>query len=173
MLKSKLLYYPDKNLRLNSKKVKIFDKKNNYLIKNMLNIMYSNAGIGLAAAQINVQKQIIVIDISNNHNNPLIIINPKFIYKNNLIYNNEGCISIPNYMNFVPRFKKIIIKAHNQYGKLFKLKACNLLSFCIQHEMDHLIGKLFIDYLPLYKKEIIKNKIFKIKKNIIIRSFNC
>ncbi|UDG80473.1 peptide deformylase [Candidatus Annandia pinicola] len=171
MLISNLLYYPDKRLRLNSKKIKIFGEKNNYLIKNMLKIMYDNVGIGLAANQINVQKQIIVIDISNDHNKPLILINPKFIYKNNLSHNHEGCISIPNYMNSIPRFKIIIIEAYDQYGKLFRLKASNLLSFCIQHEMDHLIGKLIIDYLPFYKIETIKNKYLKLKKNTIIRSF--
>ncbi|AZP36194.1 Peptide deformylase [Candidatus Annandia adelgestsuga] len=162
MSKLKILYYPNKKLRLKAKKVNSFNKKNHILIKNMLKTMYINLGVGLAATQINVQKRIIVIDISRNNNNPLVLINPKFLYKNKIIYNPEGCLSIPNYINVIPRFKEIIIKAYNQYGKLFKLHAFDLLSLCIQHEMDHLIGKLFIDYLPSSEKEIIKNKILKI-----------
>ncbi|UNB92360.1 MAG: peptide deformylase [gamma proteobacterium endosymbiont of Trioza apicalis] len=146
----KLLIYPDKKLRKIAKPV----KKINYVIKqnikNMFKTMYKKKGIGLAATQININKQIIVIDISKNKNKNIVLINPIIINKYGDYSINEGCLSIPKYYAYIKRAKKIIVKAININNKIYIFKAKNLLAVCIQHEIDHLLGRLFIDYLPLF-----------------------
>ncbi len=143
----KILIYPHKNLRKKTKSVKNFDfnlKKN---IKNMFETMNYNKGIGLAAIQVNIHKSIIVIDKSINRNKKLILINPKIIKKKGTLKLTESCLSIPNFHLKINRFKYIIIETLNTKGKKLFLNAQGLLSICIQHEIDHLNGKLFIDYI--------------------------
>lgn len=143
----KILIYPDKRLRKKASNINIFNISIKNIIHKMLIIMYKNKGIGLAATQINIHKKIIVIDISKNQNKPIILINPKIIKKDGNISTKEGCLSIPNKRIYVNRFKKINIKTMNYHGKTYKINADGLLSICIQHEIDHLKGKLILDYI--------------------------
>lgn len=143
----KLLYYPDKRLRKVAKPVKYINKNTHILINNMFDTMYLKSGIGLAATQININYQIVVIDISSKKNNRIVLINPKILSRKGKTGINEGCLSIPNYRAFVLRSLEIKVQALDIKGNLFMINAKHLLSICIQHEIDHLIGKLFIDYL--------------------------
>lgn len=142
-----LLIYPNKNLRKKTKKVKIFNKKIKKKIENMFNTMYFYNGIGLAATQVNINKSIIVIDITKKKNKKIVLINPHIIKKNGYLITKEGCLSIPKIFISIKRYKNISVNAKDQKGKSFKINAKGLLSVCIQHEIDHLNGKLFIDYL--------------------------
>ncbi|QCI26107.1 peptide deformylase [Buchnera aphidicola] len=142
----KILKYPDKRLRLIAKPVKIINQKIKNIIHNMFETMYHNHGIGLAATQVNIHLNIIVIDLMHQKYPPITLINPKKIYAKGKILTEEGCLSVPETNQKVTRFKKIKIQAINYHGKNIVIKAHSLLSICIQHEMDHLNGKLFIDY---------------------------
>ncbi|QOI11200.1 peptide deformylase [Blochmannia endosymbiont of Colobopsis nipponica] len=142
-----ILYYPDKRLRKIAAPVININNNIKCIIHDMLETMYAKKGIGLAATQVNIHKQIIVVDISTKSKEPLILINPCLIEKKGGTSVLEGCLSIPEQYHFIPRAAIIKIHALNQNGTLLKIEANNLLAICIQHEMDHLIGKLFIDYL--------------------------
>ncbi|VFP81220.1 Peptide deformylase [Buchnera aphidicola (Cinara kochiana kochiana)] len=144
----KILKFPDYRLRLKSKPIKKINKKTIKIIYDMFDTMYANNGIGLAAPQINILKKIIVISSLTSNQSELILINPVILKKNQEYINTqEGCLSIPNKTAIINRSSYIKIQAFNHLGKLFTLEARSLLSICIQHEMDHLIGKLFIDYI--------------------------
>ncbi len=143
----KILTYPNKKLRKKSKKVTKFNIKLKKIISNMFKVMYHYNGIGLAAIQININKSIIIIDIKKKKNSKLILINPKILKHRGYIETTEGCLSIPNFSYKIKRFNYLHIKAKNIKGKKIKLKTKGLLSVCIQHEIDHIKGKLFIDYI--------------------------
>ncbi|VFP83796.1 peptide deformylase [Buchnera aphidicola] len=144
----KILKFPDYRLRLKSKPIRNINKQTIQIIYDMFDTMYANNGIGLAAPQINIFKKIIVISSLTSNQSELILINPIILKKNNkYIHTQEGCLSIPNQTAKINRSSYIKIQAFNHLGKLFILEARSLLSICIQHEMDHLIGKLFIDYI--------------------------
>lgn len=157
----KILKYPDKRLRITAKYVKKIDYKILAIINDMFDTMYYANGIGLAATQVNINMQIVVIDVSEKQNQPLVLVNPIILEKNGLISTEEGCLSIPNQRAYINRFETIKINALNHNGEKFFLCAKNILSVCIQHEVDHLMGKLFIDHLSLIKKKIILKKIKK------------
>lgn len=125
--------------------------------------MYKEEGIGLAATQVNIQLQIIVVNTTKNKNN-LVLINPEIIKKEGNISIEEGCLSIPEYRAFVPRSNYIKVQAINLYGEKIEIEAESIISICIQHEIDHLKGKLFIDYLSKFKRERIRKKCAKLKK---------
>ncbi|WP_343188143.1 peptide deformylase [Buchnera aphidicola (Ceratoglyphina bambusae)] len=161
---SKILKYPNKKLRYISKPVLKVNKNIQNIINQMFKIMILKNGIGLAAIQVNIPLQIITIIDTENYNKKITIINPEIIKKKKKIRKLEGCLSFPNQQAIVTRYKYIKIKALNYYGKKIKISAKSLLSRCIQHEIDHLIGILFIDYLSDLKKNIIKNKLKKIYK---------
>ncbi|MFI4853294.1 MAG: peptide deformylase [Candidatus Makana argininalis] len=141
----KILQYPDLKLRKISNIVNIINNNIKINIDDMFETMYHFNGIGLAAIQVNINKRIIIIDIIRKKNSKLVLINPEIIKTEGIIKSNESCLSIPNINKSIKRYKKIKIKAKNYRGKYFELYAFNLLSICIQHEMDHLIGKLIID----------------------------
>ncbi|AYN24594.1 peptide deformylase [Buchnera aphidicola] len=162
----KILHYPDPRLRLIAKPVSNITKEIRIIASNMIDTMYQEEGIGLAATQVNIQLQIIVINKTNQRENNLILINPKIIEKKGSSSIEEGCLSIPEYRAFVPRFNYIKIEAINLNGNKIKIEADSILSICIQHEIDHLNGKLFIDYLSALKKERFLKKIKKIKKRM-------
>lgn len=144
-----ILKYPDNRLRKIAKPVLKINKKIQKIINNMFETMYNKNGIGLAATQINIPLQIIVISYIHKSNDPLTLINPEIIKISKTIINTEeGCLSIPNYQRIIPRSSKITITALNRYGQKIKIQASSMLSVCIQHELDHLIGKLIIDYFP-------------------------
>ncbi|QJC29990.1 peptide deformylase [Enterobacteriaceae endosymbiont of Plateumaris sericea] len=171
----KLLYFPNDELRIIAKPVKTIDNKIKLLINNMIQIMYKKGGIGLAATQLGIHKRIIIIDLSNKKNSPLIFINPKLTIQNKIkISNEEGCLSIPKQKYSIYRYKTIKVKAKNLVNKNFEIEANDLLSYCLQHEIDHLNGILFIDYLSNFKYQRIYQKMEKLyqkkiryKKNTI------
>ncbi|UAJ65684.1 peptide deformylase [Candidatus Schneideria nysicola] len=147
MSRLNLLYYPDNRLRQIAHRVEHINEEIKSIINDMFETMYAEKGIGLASTQVNIHKQIIVIDISENKNQRLVLINPKILKKSGKICIQEGCLSIPQYRGFVSRSRIIRVQALDQNGKNILFNAKNLLAVCIQHEMDHLIGKLFIDSL--------------------------
>ncbi len=142
----KILIHPNKILRKKSKKIKKYNNKLKKNIKNMFNTMYTYNGIGLSGIQVNIRKSIIIIDILRKKNSKLVFINPKIIKKKKKINSKEGCLSIPNkYLNII-RYKYLILKAYTIKGEKKIYHTKNLLSICIQHEIDHINGKLIIDY---------------------------
>lgn len=165
----KILQYPDQRLRLIAKPINKITKAIKNLAYNMLDTMYTNEGIGLAATQVNIQLQMIVVSKENLKKEHLILVNPRIVEQKGNISIQEGCLSIPEYRAFIPRSDYIKVKALNLSGKEIEIEANSIFSVCIQHEIDHLKGKLFIDYLSLLKKERIEKKINKInKKNKIL-----
>jgi len=159
----KILKYPDKRLRIVAKPILEVNKKIQIIIKSMFETMHAKDGIGLAATQVNIPLKIIVIDKIDKLLHPLALINPQIVRKSGTISTQEGCLSIPDYQAKIPRFNNIIISALDYFGQKIELHANSILSICIQHEMDHLIGKLFIDYLSNLKQQRILKKIKKRK----------
>ncbi|WP_343128520.1 peptide deformylase [Buchnera aphidicola (Kurisakia onigurumii)] len=160
----KILTYPNKNLRKIAKPVKEINLKIKKIIHDMIKTMHFNNGIGLAATQVNIPLKIIVITENINNNKVMVFINPKIIEKSEFIRSKEGCLSIPNYEFFIKRYKYIKMQALNILGQTIIIETDSLLSICIQHEIDHLNGILFIDYLSSLQKEILNKKIIKLQK---------
>lgn len=159
-----VLEYPDKRLRTKAREVAVVDGKIKALVDDMLETMYEYKGVGLAATQIDVHQRVIVIDISEEKNEPLCLINPEIIVKTGIEESEEGCLSVPGFFENVERAEKVTIKALDREGKAFEMDADELLAVCIQHEMDHLLGKLFVDYISPLKRHRIKAKLEKIHK---------
>ncbi|MCW8941897.1 MAG: peptide deformylase [Gammaproteobacteria bacterium] len=156
-----ILHYPDKRLRTVAKPVEKVDASIKKLVDDMFETMYVAPGIGLAATQVNVHKQVIVIDISEEKNQPLCLINPQIIAEEGTETCDEGCLSVPDIYETVKRSEKVTVKALDQNGDEYTLQADELLAVCIQHEMDHLNGKLFVDYLSPLKQQRIKKRLLK------------
>ncbi len=159
-----ILEFPDKRLRTVARPVEKVDDKIRQLVDDMLETMYEAKGVGLAATQVNVHQRVIVIDTSEDKDAPLCLINPEIIEKDGVEESEEGCLSVPGFFEKVKRAEHIKVKALNKEGESFELEAKELLAVCIQHEMDHLQGKLFVDYLSPLKKKRIKDKLEKIHK---------
>lgn len=159
-----ILHFPDDRLRTIAKPIETVTDKHRTLISNMLETMYDAPGIGLAATQINVHEQILVIDISEEKNQPIVLINPEILEKEGDQEYDEGCLSVPGIYETLHRAEKVRIKALNKEGESFEMNAEGLLAICIQHEMDHLQGKLFVDYLSQLKKQRIRKKLEKQQK---------
>lgn len=159
-----ILHFPDPRLRKKAQPVDKVDDQVRQTVNDMFETMYEAPGIGLAATQVNVQKQVIVIDISEDKNDPICLINPEIIEKHGEEEMQEGCLSVPGIFENVRRAEKITVKALDQNGNEYTKNADGLLAVCIQHEMDHLLGKLFVDYLSPLKRERIKKKILKNQK---------
>ena len=159
-----ILEFPDKRLRTVAAEVHTVDDKIKKLVDDMLETMYAAKGIGLAATQVNVHKRIIVMDISEAKNEPICLINPEIIDQDGVEESEEGCLSVPSFFEKVSRAEHVRIKALDRDGASFELDAHDLLAVCIQHEMDHLQGKLFVDYLSAFKRNRIKAKLEKIHK---------
>ena len=160
-----ILHFPDDRLRTVAKPVDKVTDKHRTLISNMLETMYDAPGIGLAATQVNVHERILVIDISEEKNDPIVLINPEILEKDGDQEFDEGCLSVPGIYETVHRAENVRVKALNQKGEAFEMNAAGLLAVCIQHEMDHLLGKLFVDYLSQLKKQRIRKKLEKQQKN--------
>ncbi len=156
-----ILEFPDKRLRTVAEEVATVDDAIRQLIADMLETMYAAKGIGLAATQVNVHKRVIVMDLSEEKNQPLCFINPRIVAKDGEEVGEEGCLSVPGFYEKVTRANRITVKALNPQGDEFELEASELLAVCIQHEMDHLLGKLFVDYLTPLKRNRIKHKLEK------------
>ncbi|MBK8816611.1 MAG: peptide deformylase [Methylococcaceae bacterium] len=159
-----ILEFPDERLRKKAVDVKTVDRNIKKLVDDMLETMYSAKGIGLAATQVNVHQRIVVIDISEEKDDPLCLINPVIIEKEGTEESEEGCLSVPGFFEKVKRAEKIKVKALDNEGNPFELEADDLLAVCIQHELDHLEGKLFVDYISSLKRERIKKKLDKIHR---------
>jgi peptide deformylase len=156
-----ILEFPDPRLRTKAQPVSVFDKALHELIDAMFATMYAAPGIGLAATQVNVHKQLLVLDVSEERNQPLVLINPKVVERDGVQVYQEGCLSVPGIFADVERAEHIVVEAQDRHGAPLRLEAHGLLAVCIQHEMDHLIGKLFVDYLSPLKRELVKKKLAK------------
>jgi len=156
-----ILEFPDERLRKKAKPVESVDAKTRQLVEDMLETMYAAPGIGLAATQVNIQKRILVLDISEEKNDPLALINPEILSKEGQEESDEGCLSVPGVFEKVKRAEKIRIKALDRDGNTLEMDADGLLAVCIQHEMDHLEGKLFVDYLSPLKRQLARKKVKK------------
>lgn len=165
MAKLTILEYPDTRLRTIAEPVETVDDEIRAVIDDMFETMYDAPGIGLAATQVNIHKQIVTIDLSEEQNEPLVMINPEFeVLDEEKDKYQEGCLSVPGFFEDVTRPQKILLKALNYEGEAYELEAEGLLAVCIQHELDHLNGKLFVDYLSMLKRNRIKSKLEKIHK---------
>lgn len=162
-----ILHYPDPRLRTIAAEVDTVDASITRLVEDMLETMYLAPGIGLAATQVNVHQRVIVIDLSEEKNQPLCLINPKIIESDGVEVTQEGCLSVPDVFENVERAEHIRVRALDKHGRAFELEADGLLAVCIQHEMDHLVGKLFVDYLSPLKQQRLKKKIQKQQRQAV------
>jgi peptide deformylase len=156
-----ILEYPDPRLRIRAQPVTEFDAELRRLVADMLETMYAAPGIGLAATQVNVHRRLLVVDVSEERNAPLCLINPEILNAEGRVSYEEGCLSVPDVFETVDRAERIRVKAQNERGETIELEAEGLLAICIQHEMDHLEGKLFVDYLSTLKRDRLKKKALK------------
>ncbi|MDF1582908.1 MAG: peptide deformylase [Methyloprofundus sp.] len=159
-----ILEFPDPRLRTIAKPVEVVDKALGSLVNDMFETMFEAHGVGLAATQVNIHKRIIVIDISEEKDQPICLINPEILEQFGKEESDEGCLSVPGIFEPVTRAETIKVKALDKRGESFELEAEGLLAVCIQHEMDHLQGKLFVDYLSSLKRQRIKKKMEKMHK---------
>jgi peptide deformylase len=159
-----ILEYPDPRLRTTAVPVESVDDGVRLLVEDMLETMYAAPGIGLAATQVDVHKRILVLDISATKDEPYCFINPEIIERNGVTLGEEGCLSVPGITDSVERAEMIRVRALDRRGEPFELDADGLLAICIQHEIDHLDGKLFVDYLSQLKRQRIKKKAVKARK---------
>ena len=159
-----VLEFPDERLRKIAAPVEVFDKDLSNFVADMFETMYQYKGVGLAATQVNKHQRIIVIDASEEKDQPLCLINPEIIAKDGVEVSEEGCLSVPGFFEKVTRAEQIKIKALNKKGEHFEMQVNDFLAICIQHEIDHLDGKLFVDYLSPLKRQRIKKKLEKLHK---------
>ncbi|ASY74874.1 peptide deformylase [Pectobacterium polaris] len=159
-----VLHFPDERLRITAQPVKEVNADIQRIVDDMFDTMYEEEGIGLAATQVDIHQRIIVIDVSEERDQRLVLINPELIEKSGDTGIEEGCLSIPETRALVPRAERVKVRALDREGKAFELEASELLAICIQHEMDHLVGKLFIDYLSPLKRQRIRQKLEKLAK---------
>ena len=161
MAKLDILHYPDPRLHTLAKPVVAVDARIRKLVDDMAETMYAAPGIGLAATQVNVHEQVVVIDLSETHDALQVFINPEITARSGTEESEEGCLSVPGIYDKVTRAERISVRALDRNGKAFELDADGLLAVCIQHEMDHLLGKVFVDYLSGLKRNRIKSKLLK------------
>jgi peptide deformylase len=159
-----ILEFPDPRLRTRAQPVTQFDAALGTLIDDMLETMYAAPGIGLAATQLDVHRRVLVIDISKEHNDPVVLINPEILSREGEASSEEGCLSVPGIFEDVKRASKVRIRAQDRTGASFERDFEEVLAVCIQHEMDHLEGKLFVDYLSELKRQLIRRRLQKERK---------
>ena len=160
-----ILHFPDSRLRTRATPVGVVDDQLRTLVDDMLETMYAAPGIGLAATQVNVHKRVVVIDLSKEQDQPLVLINPEITEKQGVEEMEEGCLSVPGVYERVERADRIRVRALDREGHAFELDADGLLAVCIQHEIDHLDGKLFVDYLSQLKRQRIRKKLEKQRRH--------
>lgn len=165
MSKLDILIYPDDRLRKVASAVTNVDSHTNSLVGDMFETMYAAPGIGLAASQIDIHQRIVVIDVSENLDQPLTLINPEIIESDGSTEHEEGCLSIPGIYEQVTRPEQIKFSAIDRDGNPYEMEADGLLAVCVQHEIDHLNGVLFVDYLSALKKRRIRKKMLKHEKD--------
>ena len=156
-----ILEFPDPRLRTRAAPVRDFDPALERLIDDMLETMYAAPGIGLAATQVDVHRAVIVIDVSELRSEPLVFINPRLVGREGLAQSEEGCLSVPQIYEPVERAARVRVQAQDRHGVAFERELEGLLAVCVQHEMDHLDGRLFVDYLSSLKRERIRRRLEK------------
>jgi peptide deformylase len=156
-----ILTFPDPRLHTKAKPIAVVDERIKKLADDMAETMYKAPGIGLAATQVNVHERLLVTDVSEERNDLRVLINPKIIRAENFVKNQEGCLSVPGIYDDVDRAQSITVEALNRNGEAIQFDAEGLLAVCIQHEMDHLDGKVFVEYLSMFKQSRIKTKMKK------------
>jgi peptide deformylase len=161
MARLNILHFPDPRLRKPAVPVDAIDDEVRRLIDDMFETMYAAPGIGLAANQVNIQKRIIIIDVSEQKNQPLVLINPALLECDGEEEMEEGCLSVPGFQELVRRAERVRVSALDRNGEPFEIETGGLLAVCIQHEIDHLNGKLFVDYLSSLKRNWIRKKLEK------------
>ena len=161
MARLDILHYPDARLHTVAKPVVAVDDRIRKLVADMAETMYAAPGIGLAATQVDVHERVVVIDISETHDQLRVFINPEIVAQSGTEESEEGCLSVPGIFDKVVRAERVTVRALDRDGKPFELDADGLLAVCIQHEMDHLKGKVFVDYLSNLKRNRIKAKLLK------------
>ncbi|MSQ57913.1 MAG: peptide deformylase [Limnohabitans sp.] len=163
-----ILCYPDPRLHTVAKPVAQVDDGLRTLIDDMIETMYDSQGVGLAATQVNVHQRLVVIDVSETRDQPMGLINPEIEWKSEERYKNEeGCLSVPGVFDQVERAERVRIKALDRNGKSVTIEAEGMLSVCIQHEMDHLMGKVFVEYLSPLKRNRIRTKLLKSQRESV------
>ncbi|MEQ1661633.1 MAG: peptide deformylase [Thiobacillus sp.] len=161
MAKLDILHYPDPRLHTVAKPVQAVDARIQQLVSDMAETMYAAPGIGLAATQVNVHERVVVIDVSEDRSALRVFINPELIAQSGEAEGEEGCLSVPGIFDRVKRAERVTVRALDRNGMPFELMAEGLLAVCIQHEMDHLLGKVFVDYLSALKRNRIKTRLVK------------
>jgi peptide deformylase len=164
MAKLPILEFPDPRLRTIAKPVEQVDASLRQLVDDMFETMYAAPGIGLAATQVNIHQRLLVLDVSEDHSRPLVFINPEVLRAEGHQVYQEGCLSVPGIFADVKRAESITVRALDRDGQPFQIDADGLLAVCIQHEMDHLAGKVFVDYLSPLKRELVRKKLAKQRK---------
>ena len=160
-----ILCYPDPRLHTVAKPVTAVDARVRLLVSDMLQTMYEASGIGLAATQVDVHERLIVVDVSQERDQPLVLINPELVWTSpGKRLNEEGCLSVPGIYDGVERFDVVHVRALDEHGKSRVIEASDLLAVCVQHEMDHLMGKVFVEYLSPLKRNRIKTKMLKARR---------
>jgi len=165
-----ILEYPDPRLRTRAQPVTRFDAELGRLIDDMFETMYAAPGIGLAATQIDVHQRVIVIDVSEDHSDPLVLVNPEIVAREGVATTEEGCLSVPGIFDKVQRAARVRVRAQDRNGNVFERDCEGLLAACVQHEMDHLEGKLFVDYLSELKRERVRKRLEKERKERALRT---
>jgi len=161
MAKLKILEFPDPRLRTKATPVEAVDDALRALIADMFETMYAAPGIGLAATQVDVHKRLLITDVTPDKSEPHVLINPEILEKDGVLVSDEGCLSVPGYYEEVERAEHIRVRFLDKHGDTREMEAEGLLAVCIQHEMDHLEGKLFVDYLSEAKRQRIRKKLVK------------
>jgi len=156
-----ILHFPDPRLRKVAAKVTTFDAELQQFVQDMFDTMYDAPGIGLAGTQVNRHEQIIVIDVSEEKDTPLCLINPELLEQDGVEEMQEGCLSVPEQFENVKRAERIKVRFQDQFGEQHELETDGLLAVCVQHEMDHLQGKVFVDYLSRLKQDRVRKKMIK------------
>ncbi len=161
MPKLQILEFPDERLRTKAAPIEVVDDALRTLIGDMFETMYDAPGIGLAATQVDVHRQLLVADVSEDHDEPIVLINPQIIEREGVQTCSEGCLSVPTITADITRAERIVVTGLNRNGESITIEADDLLAVCIQHEMDHLQGKLFVDYLSPLKRQMVRKKLEK------------
>jgi peptide deformylase len=164
MTKLAILEYPDPRLRTTAEPVDVVDDAVRQLVADLKETMYAAKGIGLAATQVDVHRRVLVLDVSEERNTPMVFINPELLQAQGQGPGEEGCLSVPDIYDKVQRATRVRVRALGCDGQPFEIEAEGLLAVCIQHEMDHLVGKLFVDYLSELKRQLIRKRLEKERK---------
>jgi peptide deformylase len=159
-----ILHFPDPRLRERARRVEAVDETLQRTLDDLFETMYAAPGVGLAATQVGIARQVAVIDVSEEKNEPRVFINPELLAREGSCDSEEGCLSVPGYYDAIQRAERVTVRALDRDGKSFELEAEGLLAICIQHEIDHLNGRLFIDYLSDLKRRRVRRQLEKARR---------